>query len=72
MLTHFPELLDDFNKKLESVLPISLYYDHHDKSIQDYLTAKIVDFYFKKEVPSAKKLTNLTNVINEYINILLK
>lgn len=63
-----PGLFDDFSGNLQSVLPIALNYDHHDSSVQEWITQKIKDFYFSNNLNKEKE-KNVTNVIWLCVNL---
>lgn len=56
-----PSLFDEFAANLEYALPIALYYDHHDPSVQEPITKAIKKFYFDNNLTREKDL-NVTNV----------
>lgn len=62
-LLHVPGLFEDFSKNVKSILPITLNYDHHDKSTQNHITTQILDFYFNNAAPSREKYENVTSVM---------
>lgn len=67
-MANLPGLFDDFSNNLTSVLPISLYYDHHNEATQEFITSRIIDFYFNNEMPSPENLNNVTNVSTKLKN----
>lgn len=60
-LLNIPGLFEKFANNIDEVLPIMLYYDHHDLSIQQSITKKIKEFYFNGGVRREKEL-NISNV----------
>lgn len=63
---NIPGLFDKFANNIDSVLPIMLYYDHHDLPTQQSITQKIKEFYFNDGVRREKEL-NVSNVrIDEF------
>lgn len=79
-IINLPELYKDFNENFEKALPISLYYNHHDKSVQKSLTDQINQYYFGMRKLNLELHQNLTNLYtdgwflagtDEYLNIRL-
>lgn len=60
-LFNLPGLFEDFATNLDLALPIALNYDHHDSSVQEWITEKINEFYFGNSL-SKEKEKNVTNV----------
>lgn len=60
-LFNLPGLFEDFATNLDLALPIALNYDHHDSSVQEWITEKINEFYFGNSL-SKEKEQNVTNV----------
>lgn len=58
---NIPGLFDEFANNIDYVLPIMLYYNHHNLSTQQTMTKKIKEFYFNNEIRREKEL-NITNV----------
>lgn len=56
-----PGLFEDFSKNLEKVLPIALNYDHHSRSVQEWMTKQVNKFYFDNNL-TRESVTNVTNV----------
>ena len=52
----------DFNENFKKALPIALYYNHHDSSVQKVMSKKIHEFYFKNRKLVPETYQNLTNV----------
>lgn len=59
---HHKDLMDNYVGRMDEVLPISLFYDHHDYSVQKSITKQIKDFYFDGELTKDNEM-NLTKVI---------
>lgn len=59
---NIPGLFDKFANNIDSVLPIMLYYDHHDLSTQQTIARKIKEFYFNNDGVKRGKELNITNV----------
>lgn len=57
-----PELYANFNQEFNRLLPIALYYDHHDEQVQKKLGDQISKFYFGEQRLIEKTHQNLTNV----------
>lgn len=60
-LMNISGLFDEFANNINDVLPIMLYYDHHNASTQQLITQKVKQFYFDDDVRREKEL-NITNV----------
>lgn len=56
-----PGLFEDFARNLETALPIALNYDHHSRSVQEWITKQISKFYFDNNL-TKDSLRNVTNV----------
>lgn len=56
-----PGLFEDFEKNLETALPIALNYDHHSQTVQNWITKNINQFYFDNDL-TKESVTNVTNV----------
>lgn len=56
-----PGLFEDFAKNLEKALPVALNYDHHSRSVQEWMTKQISQFYFDNNL-TRESVTNVTNV----------
>lgn len=55
----------DLMKNWARALPISLYYDHHSRDIQQEITQKINEFYFKNQKLTTSTQQNLTNLYTD-------
>ncbi|EDW26881.1 GL14544 [Drosophila persimilis] len=65
-LLNLPQLMDDFKSQFEQVLPVVLNYDHHEDSVQQQITKRIEDFYFKAGHDYDKSNhQNLTDLISD-------
>lgn len=58
-----PLLFVDLAEKFDQAAPIIFYYDHHNKSVQDNVSEKIKEFYFKNGVTKTN-VFNITNVMS--------
>ncbi|XP_031616881.1 cholinesterase 2-like, partial [Contarinia nasturtii] len=63
-IMNYPGVFEEFSTNLKRALSISLYYDHHNSSIQDSITKQIDDFYFGNNF-SKDKFTNLTTLFGD-------
>ncbi|XP_031633820.1 venom carboxylesterase-6-like isoform X2 [Contarinia nasturtii] len=61
---NYPGAFDNFASNLTRALSISLYYDHHNSSIQDSITKHINEFYFENNF-SRDKFMNVTNLFGD-------
>ncbi|SPP78197.1 venom carboxylesterase-6 [Drosophila guanche] len=65
-LLNLPQLMDDFKAQFEQVLPVVLNYDHHENAVQQQITKRIEDFYFKAGHDYDKSNhQNLTDLISD-------
>jgi carboxylesterase type B len=64
-LIYNSELTEDLLKSWERALPISLYYDHFPSEIQEEITKKIDDFYFKNQKLIEVTKQNLTDLYTD-------
>lgn len=60
-LLNDPVFYEKYTSNLVDALSNTLYFDHHERPIQESITNRIVEFYFNGQVTKEKE-TNLTNV----------